>query len=114
SDWLRRPLSEAQREYAADDVVHLDALYRELAERLDRLGRRRWLDEDCTKMLDDAMDDSIDENPHLPVRPAQRMPPEAQLRLRRLLLWREQEARESDKPRRWILENDLALRLAER
>ncbi len=114
SDWLRRPLSEAQCEYAADDVHHLEALHDHLDARLEQLGRRGWLDQDCARMVADALDDSSDPNPHLAMRPAQRLAPEAQVRLRRLLLWREQEARQSDKPRRWILENEVALRLAER
>ena len=39
SDWLRRPLSAAQLEYAADDVRHLDALYAATIERLDALNK---------------------------------------------------------------------------
>jgi ribonuclease D len=114
SDWLRRPLSAAQCEYAADDVRHLDALYDVLAEKLDRLGRRAWLDEDCARMLANALDDAADPQPHLSMRPAQRMSAAAQARLRRLLLWRDAEAIRADKPRGWILDNDTALRLAER
>jgi ribonuclease D len=114
SDWLRRPLSASQREYAADDVRHLDALYAVLAEKLDRLGRRRWLEEDAARTLANARDDRPDPHPHLSLRPAQRMSAIAQARLRRLLLWRDEEAIRSDKPRGWILDNDTALRLAER
>lgn len=114
SDWLRRPLSAAQREYAADDVRHLDALYDVLGEKLDRLGRRSWLEQDAERTLASASDDRPDPHPHLAMRPAQRMSPTAQARLRRLLLWRDEEAIRSDKPRGWILDNDTALRLAER
>lgn len=38
-DWLRRPLPPTQIAYAADDVVHLPAIHRELAQRLARHGR---------------------------------------------------------------------------
>ena len=65
-------------------------------------------------MLTEALDDSPDPEPHLAIRPAQRMPRESQIRLRRLLLWRDEEARIADKPRRWILDNDTAIRLADR
>jgi ribonuclease D len=113
SDWMRRPLSAAQQQYAAEDVVHLEALYQVLAERLDALGRRAWLEEDCARMIATCTDE-LDPQPHLSMRPAQRMGRDAQARLRRLLLWRELEARASDKPRGWILDNDTALRLADR
>jgi ribonuclease D len=113
SDWMQRPLSPSQQRYAAEDVVHLEALYQALAGRLDELGRRAWVDEDCARMVASCTDEP-DPQPHLSMRPAQRMERDAQARLRRLLLWREQEARSSDKPRGWILDNDTALRLADR
>src|SRR3546814_3846251 len=51
SDWLRRPLSPTQLEYAADDVRHLFALHDALAARLQELGREAWLREDCARMV---------------------------------------------------------------
>jgi ribonuclease D len=113
SDWLQRPLSPSQQRYAAEDVVHLEALYQVLAERLDTLGRRAWLEEDCARLIAGCTDE-IGPHPHLSMCPAQRMGRDAQARLCRLLLWREREARSSDKPRGWILDNDTALRLADR
>lgn len=112
SDWLRRPLSDAQQHYAAEDVRHLHGLHAILDERLGRLGRRAWLQEDCARLVDAARDDSPDPNPHLGSRAAQRMDPEAQARLRRLLRWRETMARRHDKPRSWILDNELVVQLA--
>ena len=44
TDWNRRPLAAEQLRYALDDVRYLPALWRELATRLDRRGRRPWLD----------------------------------------------------------------------
>ncbi len=46
TDWQRRPLTETQVEYAADDVRHLLAAADALSARLDELGRRAWLDEE--------------------------------------------------------------------
>lgn len=112
SDWLRRPLSPAQLEYAADDVLHLDALYRDLAARLDALQRRAWLDEDAARLLAQAGDDGGERWPHLSLRSAQFLDAGAQRRLLRLLRWRDAYARESDRPRNWILDNELAVMLA--
>lgn len=112
SDWLRRPLSASQQLYAADDVRHLHALHAALDRRLGELGRRDWLAQDCARMVEAARDDSPDPNPHLASRSAQRMDPEAQARLRRLLIWREKMARAHDKPRSWILDNELVVQLA--
>lgn len=112
SDWLRRPLSPAQLEYAADDVLHLDALYRDLAAQLDTLQRRPWLDEDAARLLAQSGDDGGERWPHLSLRSAQFLEPAAQRRLLRLLRWRDAYARESDRPRNWILDNELAVAFA--
>ena len=112
SDWLRRPLSPAQLEYAADDVLHLDALYRDLAAQLDTLQRRAWLDEDAARLLAQAADDDGERWPHLSMRSAQFLDAAAQRRLLRLLRWRDAYARESDRPRNWILDNEFAVTLA--
>ena len=50
TDWSRRPLSEAQLQYAIDDVLHLPALRDALDEQLDKLGRRDWLAEELADL----------------------------------------------------------------
>jgi len=112
SDWLRRPLSDAQLDYAADDVRHLDALYRDLAGRLDELGRRAWHDEDAARLLRQCGDDAGERWPHIALRSAQFLDATAQRRLLRLLRWRDAYARDSDRPRNWILDNELAVAIA--
>ncbi len=112
SDWLRRPLSPSQLEYAADDVRHLHDLHRQLDDALVGLGRRQWLTEDCTRLLASVADDEGERWPHLPLRSAQFLDRDAQLRLLRLLRWRDAHARVSDRPRSWILDNELAVAIA--
>ncbi len=112
SDWLRRPLSPAQLRYAADDVRHLHRLYRDLSAKLDALGRGAWMAEDCARSLRNAAEDAQDPWPHLGLRSAQFLDAAAQARLVRLLRWRETYARENDRPRSWVLDNELACTLA--
>ncbi|MCD7098707.1 ribonuclease D [Stenotrophomonas sp. MMGLT7] len=112
SDWMRRPLSPAQLKYAADDVVHLFELHDELSRRLAALGRLEWLQEDCERLVAGVDNDEGERWPHLGMRAGQYMEPDAQRRLLRLLRWRDQQARHSDRPRSWILDNELAAQLA--
>ncbi|GHE25675.1 ribonuclease D [Vulcaniibacterium thermophilum] len=114
SDWLRRPLSEAQLHYAADDVRHLFALHDALRARLAELGREAWLAEDAERALHNAEHEAPERWPHLTLRAAQFLDRDAQRRLLRLLRWRDVYARESDKPKSWILDNELAVALARR
>jgi ribonuclease D len=112
SDWLRRPLSAAQLEYAADDVLHLFALHDDLVARLQALDREAWLAEDCARMVGNARKDELERWPHLALRTAQFLDRAAQHRLLRLLRWRDAHARQVDKPRSWIIDNELAAALA--
>ena len=112
SDWLRRPLSPAQLDYAADDVRHLHALHRDLQSRLARNGRAAWLAEDSERQLANATSDDSDRWPHLAIRSAQFLDADGQRRLLRMLRWRDAQARTSDRPRSWILDNERAVALA--
>src|SRR5690606_2999865 len=112
SDWTRRPLSDAQLAYAADDVRHLFELHDHLQDRLQALGREAWLREDCARMVANARDDALERWPHLPIRAAQYFDQAGQHRLLRLLRWRDAWAREHDRPRSWVLDNDLAAAIA--
>jgi len=111
SDWLARPLSESQLEYAAQDVVWLPQLHAMLAEKLDQLGRAAWLAEDCRALVDRA-NQQPDPQPQRALRGAAEWPIERQAMLRRLLLWRDASARTLDKPKPWILDDAHALQLA--
>ncbi|GAB3754351.1 ribonuclease D [Lysobacter olei] len=112
SDWLRRPLSPSQLEYAADDVRHLFEMHDILADQLERSGRSAWLAEDAARTVANALNEGPERWPHLSLRSAGFLEPEAQRRLLRLLRWRDQYARTNDRPRNWILDNELAVSLA--
>jgi ribonuclease D len=112
SDWLKRPLSPAQLEYAAQDVEHLPRIHALLAARLAELGRGEWLAEDCRRLVDKVCRAGPDAQPQRAYPRASGWPREAQALLRRVLLWREAKARALDKPRPWILDDARILDLA--
>ena len=114
SDWLRRPLSAAQLDYAAQDVAHLPQLHALLDAKLGALGRRDWLAEDCRRLVERVRHAQPDPQPQRAFRGASEWPPERQALLRRLLLWREDRARSLDKPRQWILDDARALEFVSR
>jgi ribonuclease D len=112
SDWLQRPLSPQQLEYAAQDVVYLPDLQSQLKARLEQRGYARWHAEDCERMLDRARHREADPQPQLAYRMAADWTREQQALLRRLLVWREATARRIDKPRPWILDDTRLLEFA--
>ncbi len=52
TDWSRRPLTDAQKSYALADVTHLRVIYEQLAEELDKSGRRAWVEEELGVLTD--------------------------------------------------------------
>lgn len=46
TDWSRRPLTDAQKNYALADVTHLRGIYEYLSERLLRTKRKKWVEEE--------------------------------------------------------------------
>ncbi len=49
TDWMQRPLTEAQVAYALDDVRYLGEVRAELLKRADGFGTRAWLDEEMRR-----------------------------------------------------------------
>jgi len=113
SDWLQRPLTPAQRSYATLDVVYLETIHDQLAERLRQRDRSRWFAEDCARLKQRASHRDGDPQPQRALRGAAEWRGEQQALLRRLLLWRDQRARTLDRPRPWLLDDALALSLAQ-
>jgi ribonuclease D len=114
SDWLQRPLTPGQLEYAAQDVTHLAALHAALADALATRGRTAWHAEDCARLVRHAHyhQTHADPQPQRAFSGASEWAPEAQARLRRILRWRGVTARQLDRPRPWILDDAHALALA--
>lgn len=54
TDWSRRPLTDAQSEYALADVTHLRVIYEWLAKQLDKNGRQKWVEEELALLCDPA------------------------------------------------------------
>lgn len=50
SDWLKRPLSKSQLEYAAADVRHLLTIHDGLVSELTQLGRLDWVEGECQRV----------------------------------------------------------------
>lgn len=109
SDWLRRPLSEQQLEYAAQDVLHLPALHAALTARVAERGYAAWLAEDCARLLRRGCLREPDPEPQVALRSAADWPRERQALLRRVLRWRDRTARRIDRPRPWLLDDAHAL-----
>ena len=111
TDWSRRPLTAAQLEYAAEDVIHLPEMLRLLEERLRELGRYEWAVEDSSAMCDIGLYKPQPTDAWQRIKSVPFLPPAQQARARALATWREKRAVDSNKPRQWIIGDKALLEL---
>jgi ribonuclease D len=107
SDWLQRPLTPSQAEYAAQDVSYLYPIGVKLLERAEAMGRKGWILEEGARMTPGG------KPPLSKFKTAYRLPPKQQAVLASVVNWRETEARQLDRPRSWILNDKLVMALAQ-
>ena len=107
SDWLQRPLTPSQAEYAAQDVSYLYPIGVQLLERAEAMGRKGWILEEGARMTPGG------KPPLSKFKTAYRLPPKQQAVLASVVNWRETEARQLDRPRSWILNDKLVMALAQ-
>ena len=115
SDWSRRPLTEAQVAYAADDVHYLFALADSLVKRLEDMGRRPWAEDEIARRY--GPDATIEPDPqraYLKVARRGRLSGRQLSALRAVAAWREEEARSRDLPPGWVLKDPSVVEVARR
>lgn len=110
ADWEERPLSEGMRDYAAGDVFHLPALWRQLAARLDDTGRAGWYEQELEATIANARADTRD---WTRTKGAGRLDPQGRAILRALWEEREAIAREHDIAPNRLIHDRTLLALAE-
>jgi len=112
TDWERRPLSHDQLEYAADDVRYLIALYPRIAQALTELGRLSWLGDDFTTLTQPQLYQNDPQQQWQRVSGVQKLNGVQLAILQQLAAWREQQAQQLNKPRKWILGDDILIAIA--
>jgi ribonuclease D len=112
SNWLKRPLSEAQIHYACEDVEHLPELHERLTDRLEALGRKTWFEE--TMALHGRYSPSDPDLYYRNIRKAWRLAGKDLAVLRQLTSWRERTAMAEDVPRNRVVWDDHLLAFARR
>lgn len=112
SDWLQRPLTQAQLDYAALDVIYLLMVFNKQHAELAALSRRHWVDEECSMLASDIAITLDPDKCYLRVKSAARMSPAELNVLRLLCAWRERKARARNVPRNRVIEEKALVALA--
>ncbi len=113
TDWRRRPLSSAQLDYAALDVLHLPQLHDALASELASLGRLQWLEDELHRRQANLIESQVQEGWHR-MSGVQSLYGKQLGIVRELWTWRDQRAEQKNMPARRVLRDDLIIELAKR
>lgn len=103
SDWLARPLSLSQLEYAASDVLYLLEIHDRLVDRLNADGRIAWVEQECKEMLLRERDRRNPEDAWRRIKEARQLRGPARDAVRSVAAWRERRAVEVDRPVRHVV-----------
>jgi ribonuclease D len=108
TDWLRRPLTDSQRQYAAVDVEYLLEVHERLVAQLAAVGRLSWAEDACEELRTRPTSGSSPEDAWLRLKDARSLRPSARAVAQSVAAWRERRAMRSDVPVRQVLP-DLAI-----
>lgn len=103
SDWLQRPLSQSQLQYAALDVAYLLVVYGLLLKELRASGYVSWVESDCAEMIAQAEQGTDFDQQYLKIKLAWKLNRQQLATLQALAAWRESEARARDIPRNRLI-----------
>ena len=113
TDWSRRPLSAKQLRYALEDVEHLLLVWDQQAERLEKLGRLEWAEEEFDNFVENQTRDS-ERDTFFKISGIQRLSRRELAVAERLHRWRTERAEKQDRPIKHILRDDLLVDIARR
>ncbi|MGA1554469.1 MAG: ribonuclease D [Ilumatobacteraceae bacterium] len=114
TDWLRRPLTDAQRTYAAADVSHLLELQDRLVDQLDDLGRSPWVAEACEELRTRPTGATDPDDAWMRLKDTAGLRPRPRAIAQAVAAWRERTAMERNVPVRQVLPDLAVLGIAQR
>lgn len=114
TDWLRRPLSDDQKTYAAADVRYLPALHESITRQLEECGRVAWAADACRELA--ARPSSLVDpaTAWLRVKDVKTLKPRARGVAQSVAQWREERAQRQNIPVRHVLADLALLGIAQR
>lgn len=113
TDWRKRPLSEKQIQYAADDVRYLIPAWENLNSQLKQLKRDAWFFEDCRQICEHPPSFNVNmDSVWQRVKGIHKLPVEILIRVEAIAQWREQLAMNKNLTRRRVLKDDVVIDLA--
>ena len=114
SDWLARPLSDDQLDYAALDVIHLLQVYHRQAKALDDSSKSAWIEAESSALGKEIPTTIDPEICYQKLKGLWQLDRKQLNVLRALFAWREQTARREDRPRNRVADQKALMTIVRR
>lgn len=112
ADWSKRPLTEEQIQYAADDVIYLCQIYQVMTKKLAELGRTDWLIHDFTALENPELYLVSPEKAWLKIKGKNKLTGKQLSVVQALAEWREKTAQAENRPKNWLLRDEIIFDIA--
>jgi len=112
ADWSKRPLSKEEIQYAADDVIYLCQIYQIMLQKLAALGRADWLKQDFKELENPNNYQVSPEKAWLKIRGKNKLTGKQLSIVQVLAEWREATAQVENRPKTWLLRDELIFDMA--
>ncbi|MCX7066683.1 MAG: ribonuclease D [Methylococcales bacterium] len=112
ADWSKRPLSTDEIDYAADDVIYLCQIYQIMTQKLTELGRIDWLTQDFAELSNPAHYQVQPEKAWLRIKGQNKLTGKQLSIIQTVAEWREKTAQAEDRPKNWLLRDELLFDIA--
>jgi ribonuclease D len=112
ANWVHRPLTEGELDYAMDDVRYLMPVYRHLKAELEAKNRGAWIEKELQSMSAESTYQLDTTQLWKKLKGSQKLKG-VQLQIASLLCqWREQLAKKKNLPKRWVIKDELIFDIA--
>jgi ribonuclease D len=112
ADWSKRPLLDVEIQYAADDVIYLCKIYQIMLQKLTELGRTDWLERDFAELSSLELYQIKPEKAWLKIKGKNKLTSRQLSIVQSLAEWREKTAQTEDRPKSWLLRDEMLFDLA--
>ncbi len=111
TDWMKRPLTDAQLKYAIGDVTHLRVVFEKMEAELEKTGRNEWLVEEMQALSDPSLYMVSEDECWIRLKFRQTAPRYLAV-LQSIARWREREAQRKNVPRGRLIKDDSLVEIA--
>ncbi|MDG4813323.1 ribonuclease D [Hydrogenovibrio sp. 3SP14C1] len=113
TNWQQRPLTEKQLEYAINDVRYLAPLYEKLQAELTK-QQQSALEEDFQALLNEDLYKIDTQSAGKKIKATKKLSRKNKAIAYKLAEWREQFAIDNNKPKRWVMSDEVLVAIAKR